>query len=386
MNKNLPVDNITNKIDVSLTNSGQVVLGNEKTIIDKKKISEVIINFLEKNNFDNFEEDFIQIIKSDRIFNFFSYIELYEAQKYLYTNKFIPFLYFRYKFKSAGQQKKVWKAPPYLLIEPVSSCNFRCPMCFQIDKSFTRKPYMGLIKWDLFKKVVDEADKIGVGAITMASRGEPTLHPELGKMLKYISKKKNILQIKINTNASKFTQKLCDEIFEANITTVVISGDHYEKEKYEILRKNSKFEEIVKNVKMLFETRKKFPNCNTEIRISGIDLEKNLDKERFKEFWKEFADNVTVGKAIERWDTYKNQKDEIKSACNFLWDRMYVWFDGKTNPCDADYKSYLSYGDVSKNSILEVWNSKKIKDLREKHLNKSRQEIVPCDRCGIDFN
>lgn len=38
MNKNLPVDNITNKIDVSLTNSGQVVLGNEKTIIDKKKL------------------------------------------------------------------------------------------------------------------------------------------------------------------------------------------------------------------------------------------------------------------------------------------------------------------------------------------------------------
>ena len=34
---------------------------------------------------------------------------------------------------------------------------------------------------------------------------------------------------------------------------------------------------------------------------------------------------------------------------------MYVWFDGKCNPCDADYKSYLSYGDVSKNSIKEVF-------------------------------
>ena len=64
-------------------------------------------------------------------------------------------------------------------------------MCFQIDKSFTRKPYMGIMKWDLFKKVVDEADEIGVGSITLASRGEPTMHPELGKMLKYVSKKKN---------------------------------------------------------------------------------------------------------------------------------------------------------------------------------------------------
>ena len=197
-------------------------------------------------------------------------------------------------------------------------------MCFQIDKTFTRKPFMGLMQWDLFTKVVDEADELGVGSITLASRGEPTLHPDLGKMLKYISNKKNIFQIKINTNASKLNYKLCKDIFEANVNTVVISGDHYEKEKYEILRKNSIFEEIVKNVKMLHNTRKEFPNSDTEIRISGIDLEKNLDREKFKNFWKKYADNVTVGNAIERWDTYNNPKDSLSSACNFLWDRMYV--------------------------------------------------------------
>ena len=126
---------------------------------------------------------------------------------------------------------------------------------------------MGIMKWDLFKKVVDEADEIGVGSITLASRGEPTMHPELGKMLKYISKKKNIFQIKLNTNASRINKKLCEEIFDSDLNTIVISGDHYEKEKYEYLRKNSVFEEIVSNVTLLFETRKD-PNSKTEIRIS----------------------------------------------------------------------------------------------------------------------
>ena len=28
----------------------------------------------------------------------------------------------------------------YLLIEPVSTCNLRCPFCFQTDKTFTKKP------------------------------------------------------------------------------------------------------------------------------------------------------------------------------------------------------------------------------------------------------
>ena len=76
-------------------------------------------------------------------------------------------------------------------------------MCFQIDKTFTRKPFMGVMKWDLFTKVVDEANEIGVGAITLASRGEPLMHPKISDMLYYISKKENIFELKIKIFASK---------------------------------------------------------------------------------------------------------------------------------------------------------------------------------------
>ena len=55
-------------------------------------------------------------------------------------------------------------------------------------------------------------------------------------------------------------------------------------------------------------------------------------------------------------------------------------------PCDADYKSYLSYGDVSKNSIKEVWNGDKINNLRKLHLENKRNQVNPCDRCGMMFN
>ena len=52
---------------------------------------------------------------------------------------------------------------------------------------------------------------------------------------------------------------------------------------------------------------------------------------------------------------------------------MYVWWDGKANPCDADYKSYMSYGDVSNSTIKDVWNSKKLKEFREMHLKKKKK-------------
>ena len=71
--------------------------------------------------------------------------------------------------------------------------------------------------------------------------------------------------------------------------------------------------------------------------------------------------------------------------CENLWDRMYVWFDGKVNPCDADYKSYLSYGNAKDFDIKELWSNKIISKTREEHENKKRNKINPCDRCGVTF-
>ena len=64
---------------------------------------------------------------------------------------------------------------------------------------------------------------------------------------------------------------------------------------------------------------------------------------------------------------------------------MYIWWDGKCNPCDADYKSHMSYGDVSSSTIKEVWNSDKLKEFRIMHLSQKRKCLNPCDRCGLDF-
>ena len=64
---------------------------------------------------------------------------------------------------------------------------------------------------------------------------------------------------------------------------------------------------------------------------------------------------------------------------------MYIWFDGKVNPCDADYKSYLSYGNFNDKSIKEIWNSEIITKLRLDHLDKKRNKVTPCNKCGITF-
>ena len=379
--------------------------------IGRGKVSQKVIDLVSSNNnlnafYNIFLENSLEIkqfIKKDATEiqkNF--WLEFFETKsfnmqvnthiiKYVFhnkknVNKVYRYINFRFFFEQVSLKKIETDYSPYLLIEPVSTCNLRCPFCFQTDKTFTKKPFMGTMKLDLFKNIIDQANELGVGAITIASRGEPTLHKDLGEMLKYAKSKENIFEIKLNTNATKLTEGLCNQIFESEVNQVVISADHYEKKTFEELRKNSNFETIVKNVKLLFETRKKFKNPLTEIRVSGIDFYKSTNKNIFRDFWIKISDEVTIGDALERWDTYNNKPHpEINDPCENLWDRMYIWFDGKVNPCDADYKSYLSYGNVNEFSIKKLWNSKIIKNIRNKHTTNQRSEIDPCNKCGVTF-
>ena len=148
---------IENKISPYLRVS-QDVIGRK---IETKKINLILEKILKKiNGSQSFDQEFLDILNNFENFKkFFNYIEIYKISRMEDEDRILKYLNFRYKFNKASNQKKVFDYPPYLLIEPNAACNLRCPMCFQIDKTFTRKPFMGVMKWDLFTKVVDSGIK-----------------------------------------------------------------------------------------------------------------------------------------------------------------------------------------------------------------------------------
>ena len=60
---------------------------------------------------------------------------------------------------------------------------------------------------------------------------------------------------------------------------------------------------------------------------------------------------------------------------------MFIWYDGKVNPCDFDYKSKLAKYNIKNESVKNIWNSEYYNNLRHHHLNKLRKKIEPCARC-----
>ena len=85
------------------------------------------------------------------------------------------------------------------------------------------------------------------------------------------------------------------------------------------------------------------------------------------------------------WENvYNSKKTSIDLPCSDLWRRMFIWWDGTANPCDVDYKSKLSAGNIHKDNISSIWKSESYQSLRKNHLIKNkRSTIEPCSKCSV---
>jgi len=286
----------------------------------------------------------------------------------------------RYKFKAYPAMKQLEAFPLHLLIEPTSICNLRCKMCFQADHTFRTAEYWGRIDVEFFKDLVDQAVENGCKFLTLASRGEPTLHGRLGEMLRHCKGK--FLELKINTNATRLGEDLCREILDAGVDIVVFSVDSCFKEEYESIRVGARFEEVLGNIKRFCELKRSKPGyMKTATRVSGVYL--GQSRARFADFWKEIVDTVTLTDAVPRWNTYKNERMDFSMPCRLPWERMYVWHDGTCNPCDFDYKSTLKVGDAKLSSLADIWRGEPYRKLRETFLEDKRNTMSPCNRCNV---
>ena len=172
-------------------------------------------------------------------------------------------------------------------------------------------------------------------------------------------------------------------LINSPVNILVVSTDHYEKDLYEKYRHGAKYENFITNISRINNLREKSNRTNNlYTRASGVAVDKNMDTNKYDEFYSQYFDESGTVKMSERWDTYNNQIcDNDISPCGLPFERLYIWHDGVTNPCDTDYKSYLTPGNIKNSSIKECWDN--LNKLRDDMLSGQRHKNTPCDRCCI---
>ena len=301
-----------------------------------------------------------------------------------YDDAVLPrYLVHRYRYEIYPQQKVLEGYPPYLQIEPTSVCNFRCVFCFETDPTFTAKSqgHMGHMSFDLFKQVIDEAHG-NVEFISLASRGEPLLCKDIIPMLRYTQGK--FLNLKLNTNASLLDEAKCHAILSGGVKTVVFSADAAEEPLYSQLRVNGNLASVLRNIERFQHIRQtQYSSLPIITRVSGVQVSDDQSLDSMQRVWGNLVDQVAFVQYNPWENVYDRPVTDMRDPCSDLWRRMFIWWDGKANPCDVDYKSTLSVGTFPENTLLSLWGSSGYRALRDAHRTGDRKTLDPCNRCAV---
>ena len=302
------------------------------------------------------------------------------------------------------------KTPFSVHIDVCSYCNFKCSFCFQADTLGKKEkdfPH-GMMKMDLFKKTVDDLRDFPdrIKKIKIGNHGEPTMHPDLPKHIKY-ARDSNVADIiEVFTNGSKLNPKLNRELVDAGLQRINISLEGLSSERYlKVAKAKINWDEFLANIKDLYDYSRKNGDLVIYVKVVNNASELNgktvfsLSEDEKKYFYKTFgniADEVYIEKIVPQWaETQEDKQNELeytgmydqktvkyKKVCPFIFMYLHINHDGIVSPCTLDWPREVAIGDASKNTASEIWHGKKLKDLQIAQLKGERDQIKFCKDCS----
>lgn len=276
--------------------------------------------------------------------------------------------------------------PESLYIETTNLCNADCIMC---PHSRMQRP-KGTMDEALFKKIIDDAVAAGISGIGLSFLGEPLLDKHIFERIAYVKDKAAHIKLWFNTNASLLTEDRARRLIELQLDEVRISLDAFDAKTYEEIRCGLNLEDVTANIEGLIALKKEMGALLPRIRLAYVELDRNMgDAHEFYKFWKQKVDHVEIDFArnwAEQMEVDSRTSPHITEykshvPCDSIWKELQVQYDGRAVICCNDYDAKVVVGDLSRESILDVWNGEVFTHYRKIHRQNRRRELTLCKRC-----
>jgi len=277
--------------------------------------------------------------------------------------------------------------PWVVFVDPSISCNIQCKFCYHSSNNIK-----GIMKWDLYKKIISDIKlfEFHIKTLRLYAFGEPLLNPKFSDMVKYAKDEQIAETIDTTTNGSLFSPKLNLKIIEAGIDRINISVIGINAEQYKSFSNYSiNFEKYVDNIAHLYHNRNK---CIIFIKINGDVISKE-DQQKFLEIFTPISNGIGIEHIINCWqlpelDNIKNKEVGVYGQplshveiCPYILYSYCVQFNGEVSACFLDWNRKLIIGDVKEQSLVDIWNSDRMNNLRKLMLRMLRFSHPICKSC-----
>ncbi len=281
------------------------------------------------------------------------------------------------------------KVPRLISLELTNACNAQCIMCPR--EKMTRR--IRLIDISLVEKIAGELREQKLHKLNLFWFGESLLHPQCVDIMRFLRKTLPSTKINLSTNGQLLTGTLAMGVLTSGIDTLNIDIDGYEKETYEAVRKKLNFERVERNLVEFMKLREGMRLRRPWVSTTIIEMEPTKNEiVPFRKRWRRVVDEVHVTK-YNTWCTnvddrnIRTQKEGADSPgftfpCENLWKELVISSDGKAVACCLDFDAATVVGDVTVQSIGEIWRSEPLNAIREAFMSGRQDEIPLCRGCN----
>jgi hypothetical protein len=138
--------------------------------------------------------------------------------------------------------------PSRLYIECTAACNISCAQaCCAPETGITRTRQAGMLDFDLFRRVIDEAGP-SLGRVDFFNYGEAFLHKRAIEMCEYIKSRFPHIYLYTSTNGLALTEEQARRLVHSGIDEVTFSIDGATADSYVKYRQRGNFDKAIGNL------------------------------------------------------------------------------------------------------------------------------------------
>lgn len=288
--------------------------------------------------------------------------------------------------------KKYLNYPKFFEIQTASYCNGGCVICPYKDVS--RLMPCGSMNQDLFEKIIKQIGSNNCWGMRIIPylNNEPFLDKFFIDRVKYINEKCPAAEVEISTNLSLLNSKKQKELLLCSIKELRLSVFGFTEKTYQKVMTGLVWENTKNNLDLLC-ANKKLRSKIGQISLIMVDYPgisakdiasaKKYCQDNFIKF--EFWGFLDRGGNVSTYDNKINNHYVCGCEQNRDTERMHILFDGKVVLCSMDWRRECIVGDLSRQTIEEVWESKRFNDLRRIINGGGKKVPNICKKCKLSL-
>ncbi len=276
-----------------------------------------------------------------------------------HTVTLLPFLTPMKTLNVMGAMIEFWggkaslRSRPFIYrVDPSSACNLRCPGCEAHTQPTDERRLLPLHTFD---QILPAIKRFGI-RLSLYDSGEPLVNADVFEMVS--RGRKAGLATMINSNMTLFRDHHLPQMEQSELTVLSASVDGYTQEDYSQYRKRGQIKHVLQALRSIVALKKK-TGKGPFLEIQVIDFKHLRDK---KAEIIEFFNDLGVDRVVWKRESWGFNGEEPNAPagnrCFWLYTGAMIRPDGKLYPCSGRGFSRLPYGDLTKQSIDEIWNNR----------------------------